>query len=133
MGLAEHCVRSFIAAHFAWEVRANERARPLPLASAEYRAAVVLAESEYEDLVSRLCAASVVRQNISFGDDPTHDPDREFVESVSESGGGAVVRTRQVGRHDFVSEYEYHLVLEESGWRIASVLYLDQGRKYECL
>ena len=91
------------------------------------------AEAEYEELVSRFCAAAVVRQNISFGDDPMHDPSRESVEAMSETAGGAVVRTRHVGLHDFVSEYEYHLVREADGWRISSVLYLGADGRYECL
>lgn len=83
--------------------------------------------------MSRLCAASVVRQNISFGDDPMHDPNRESVVLVAESADGAVVRTRHVGLHEFVSEYEYRLVSEAGGWRITSVLYLDADGGYECL
>jgi hypothetical protein len=62
-----------------------------------------------------------------------HDPKCESVESVSETAGGAVVRTRHVGLHDFVSEYEYSLVREAGRWRIASVLYLDADGGYECL
>ena len=62
-----------------------------------------------------------------------HHPTRESVESTSETAGGAVVRTRHVGQFEFVSEYEYHLVRESGGWRIASVLYLDADGGYECL
>jgi hypothetical protein len=91
------------------------------------------AEAEYEELVSWFCAAEVVPQNISFGDEPMHAPDRESVEVVSETVGGAVVRTRHVGLHDFVSEYDYRLVMEAGGWKIASVLYLDADGGYECL
>jgi hypothetical protein len=92
-----------------------------------------VARAEYEELVSRFCAAAVVRQNIAFGDDPMHDPNRESVVAVSETGDGAVVRTRHVGLHDFVSEYEYLLVREADGWKISSVLYLDADDGYECL
>ena len=133
MQAPEQCVRQFIAAHSAWEVRANGRAKPVRPGSADYQSAVAQAETEYDELVSRLCASTVVRQNISFGDDPMHDPGRESVESVAELTGGAVVRTRHVGLHGFVSEYEYRLVREAGGWRIASLLYLDVDGGYECL
>ncbi len=129
----DECVRLFITAHSAWEARANERAKRSRPGSAEYQTAVAQAEAEYEELVSRFCAAAVVRQNISFGDDTMHDPNRESVEAVSETAGGAVVRTRHVGLHEFVSEYEYRLVREARGWMIASVLYLDADGGYECL
>ncbi len=129
----EQCVRLFIAAHSAWEARANERAKRSRFWSAEYEAAVAQAEAEYDELLSRFCAAAVVRQNVSFGDDPMHDSIRESVGAVSETAGGAVVRTRHVGLHDYVSEYEYHLVREADGWRISSILYLDADGEYDCL
>lgn len=129
----DQCVRLFIAAHSVWERRANERAKKSLLGSAEYQAAVAQAEAEYEELVSRFCAKTVVRQNISFGDDLMHDLDRESIGEVSEIVGGAVVRTRHVGLHDFVSEYEYRLVREANEWRIASVIYLNADGGYECL
>jgi hypothetical protein len=94
---------------------------------------VAQAEAEYEELVSRFCTSAVVRQNISFGDDPMHDPNRESVGAVSETADAAVVRTRHVGLLDFISEYEYRLLQEPHGWRIASVLYLDADGGYECL
>jgi hypothetical protein len=94
---------------------------------------VAQAEAEYDELVSRFCVAAVIRQSISFGDDPMHDPNGESVESVSEAAGGTVVRTRHVSLHGFVSEYEYRLVREAGGWKIASVLYLDADGGYECL
>jgi hypothetical protein len=131
--MSEQCVRQFIAALTAWEVRANDRAKLLRAGSAAYFSAVAQAEAEYDELVSRLCSAAVVRQNISFGDEPMHDPERESVESVSESGDGAIVRTRHVGLHGFVSEYEYRLVREADVWRVASLLYLDADGGYECL
>ena len=133
MGSAEQCVREFIAAHSEWEARANAREKPLTPGGAAFFSAVAQAEAEYDELVSRLCAAAVVRQSVSYGDDPMHDPDRESIEGVSESADGAVVRTRYVGPHGFESEYEYHLVREAGGWRIASLLYLDAGHGYECL
>ncbi|MCE9560862.1 MAG: hypothetical protein K8U57_02295 [Planctomycetes bacterium] len=126
-------MRQFIAAHAAWEMRANERVKTLRPGSAAYQSAVAQAEAEYEGLVSLLCAEAVVRQNISFGDDSMHDPGRESVESVSESASGAVVCTRNVGPHGFVSAYEYRLVREAGGWRIASILCLDADGGYECL
>jgi hypothetical protein len=126
-------VRSFIEAHTAWEVRANERAKTLLAGSEAYQVAVELAEAEYEEMLSRLCAPSVVRQGISFGGDPMHHPERETIESASVTGDLATVLTRHAGRHDFVSEYDYHLVRQAGEWRIASVLYLDEDGTHECL
>jgi hypothetical protein len=129
----DQCVRLFIAAHAAWERRANARAKKARLGSAADRAAIILAESEYDELISRLCATSVVRQGISYGDNAMHDPDSESITDVSESGDSAVVRTRHIGLHNFASVYEYRLVHEAGEWRIASVLYVDEDGGYECL
>jgi hypothetical protein len=92
-----------------------------------------LASREYRELISRFCTASVEPQGITFGDEGMHDPEREIVESVSIAGQSAIVRTKHVGLHDFVSVYEYHLVQEADEWRVASLLYVDEEGKYECL
>ena len=129
----EHCVRQFIGAHSSWETRANARVNQLQPGTLEYQSAVAEAEAEYVELISKLCATSVIRQNISFGDDLMHSASRESVESIVESAGDAVVRTRHVGLHGFTSEYEYRLVRLEGEWRIASLLYVDAEGAYECL
>lgn len=121
-------VLTFIRAHNAWETAANRRR-----AVTDAVTALDIAQREYYELVARLCATSVEPQPISFGDDVMHDPEREFVESVEMRGLAAIVRTKHRGLHDFVSDYEYHLVKEGDEWRIASVLYVDEEGKYECL
>jgi hypothetical protein len=133
MNSPDEIVRNFIRAHHAWNARANERAKSLCPGSEADNNAYALTEVEYDELVSLFCASSVNRQGIAFGDNPTHDPDKETVESVKRSGSNAVVRTRHIVRHNYVSEHEYHLVQEAGEWRIASVLYLDGCGKYECL
>ena len=62
-----------------------------------------------------------------------HHPKKETIESESISGATAIVETRHTGLHDFVSDYEYHLVQDAGEWRIASLLYVDENEKYECL
>jgi NTF2 fold immunity protein len=126
-------VRAFIAAHYAWNTAANERRKSVEAGSTAREAATKTTTEEYDRLISRFCASSVKRQGISFGDDPSHHPDHETVESVSMSGPEAIVQTRKMGLYDFVSNYEYHLVKEAGEWRIASLLYVDDDGKYECL
>ncbi|HEX3314803.1 MAG TPA: NTF2 fold immunity protein [Gemmataceae bacterium] len=129
----DECVRRFIAAHASWNSNAASRARKACPGTAADDAAFALAEAEYDEMLSRLCAATVVRQGISFGDRATHDPTRESITEISESENRAVVRTRHVDPSDFVSKYEYHLVRESGEWRIASLLYIDDDGAYECL
>jgi hypothetical protein len=92
-----------------------------------------LATDQYDDLIARFCADSVKRQGISYGDDPMHDPEKESIESVSLSGQTAIVRTRRIGRCNFVADNEYHPAQQSGEWRIASLLYVDKDEKYECL
>ena len=129
----EQTVSDFIRAYHAWNERANDRAKMSRGSSAIEQEALACASAEYDDLVVRFCASSVVQQGISYGDESMHDPASERIESAATSDGMATVRTRQVGLHNFVSEYEYRLVREAGKWRIASLLYLDQDGGYECL
>lgn len=133
MHTPEQIVTAFIRAYHTWNDRANERAKPSRGTSTLDRDAVAAANAEYDELVARFCAPSVVRQGISYGDDSMHHPDRETIESVAMSGREAAVRTRHVGLYDFVSDYEYRLVLGGGEWRIASLLYIDENGGYECL
>jgi hypothetical protein len=133
MNTPSQTVRAFIRAHYAWNAVANERSKALQPGSRAYQDAMQAAKREYAGLVSQLCAPSVVPQGISFGDDPMHHPDHETIESESMSGHAAVVQTRNIGLYEFVSDYEYHLVLTGGEWRIASLLYVDQDGKYESL
>ena len=126
-------VRAFIEAYHAWNAAANESCKSLSPGSTEYEAAMAVAGREYDELVSRFCAPSVVRQGISFGGDPMHHPNCETIESESINGQTAVVRKRHVGLYSFVSDYEYHLVQAAGQWLIGSLLYLDQDGNYECL
>lgn len=132
-GAPAEAVRAFVAAFFAWNRAANDRANSSRLGSTAYEAAMKQITNEYDSLVSRFCASSVERQGISFGDDAMHHPEQEKIESEVVSGANAIVHTRKVGLYDFVSEYEYHLVQEAGEWRIASLLYVDDNGKYECL
>jgi hypothetical protein len=134
MNTPSEAVLAFIAAHHAWEAAANARIRSLPGSnSPEHQSAIEVASREYSELVSRFCATSVKTQGVCYGDDGMHHPERETVESLSVAGQLAIVRTKHVGLRDFVSEYEYHLVQESAEWRVASLLYVDQDGKYECL
>jgi hypothetical protein len=125
--------RLTIAAHLAWNSAIAERVKCLRPGSKAYEAAIKLAEAEYDDIVSQLCASSVERQGIAFGGTPMHDPEHERIESKSISRKKALVKTRKADPDGFVSEYEYHLVQEASKWRVASLLYVDDTGKYECL
>jgi hypothetical protein len=133
MHTPEQTVAAFIQAYQTWNDRANERARPSRRSGTIDQQASAASNAEYDELVARFCAPPVVRQGIAFGDDSRHHPDREAILSAAVSGREAVVRTRHVGRYDFVSEYEYRLAQVAGEWRIASLLYLDEEGAYECL
>jgi hypothetical protein len=133
MNTPAEIVISFVKAHFAWNVSANELSKALTPGSSADEAAMEVAKAEYDDLISRFCANSVNRQGIAFGDDPTHHPDRETIKSVSVSDQRAIVRTRSISPNGLASNYEYHLVRESGEWRIASLLYVDRDGRHECL
>jgi hypothetical protein len=128
MNTASQTVRAFISAYHAWNAAVNERSKPLSPGSTAHQVAIEAAKREYDELVSRFCAPSVVRQGIAFGDDPMHHPDYETIESEWITGQTAVVRTRHIGRYNFVSDYEYHLVQAAGEWRITSLLYVEPRR-----
>jgi hypothetical protein len=132
-GAPAQVVCAFVAAYHAWNTAANDRGKTSRSGSAADEAAMKLTTAEYDGLISQFCVHSIERQGLSFGDDPMHDPQHETIESESISGANAIVRTRKVGLYDFVSDYEYHLVHEAGEWRIASLLYVDENEKYECL
>src|SRR5258708_267274 len=122
-------VAAFIVANHAWNLAANHRYESLHGSdSAGKQAAMDIASQEYRDLVSRFCSRSVAPQGVSCGDDGTHDPERESIQSVSVSGYSAIVRTKHVGLNNFVSEYEYHLVQESDEWKLSSLLYVDDDK-----
>lgn len=129
----EQIVRDFIQAYADWNDRANDRARLTWGNASDEQMAMVAAGAEYDELLARFCAPSVVRQGISYGDESMHHPDRETVESVVASAQEALVRTRHVGLYGFVSDYTYRLVREADEWRIASLLYTTEDGQYECL
>jgi len=70
---------------------------------------------------------------VTFGDDPVHDPETETFQSVVVSEPTSIIRTRKPGLYNTVYNYEYHLVQQAGAWWIASVLYVDNEGKYECL
>jgi hypothetical protein len=130
----DQTVRAFIGAYHVWNSRANERSKVARGKASAEQEAMAAASAEYGELVSQLCAASVIPQGISFGDDPMHHPDHEAIESVTISEREATVRTRHMGLYDFISVYEYRMVQEDGEWRIASLLYIDdEDGRYECL
>jgi hypothetical protein len=133
MDAPEKTIRAFMDANNAWNTRANQRCRPLPPGSVAHRQAMAVAKSEYHELVARFCASSVVPQGIAFGDNPTHHSEHETITAVSISAPQATIRTLHTGLDNFVSKYEYHLVQESGEWRIASLLYINEDQKYECL
>jgi hypothetical protein len=133
MNTPEQTVRAFILAYQAWNDRTNERCKPARGSRTIDQEALAAANAEYDELVARFCAPSVVRQAISYGDESMHHPDRDTIESVEVSGRKATVRTKHVGLYDFVSEYEYRLVPVAGEWRIVSLLYIDEDGGYECL
>jgi hypothetical protein len=133
MHTPEQTVSAFIRAYHAWNDRANESAKSSRGSGTIDAEAIAAAAAEYGELVARFCAPSVVRQAISYGDESAHHPDLEAIESVAVSGREATVRTRHVGLHDFVSEYEYRLAQMDGEWRITSLMYLDEGGGSECL
>jgi hypothetical protein len=128
MGTPSDVVISFIDAHYAWELAANKRHKE---AGRDSQQATDQASLEYDELISRFCAPTVKPQGIAFGDDPAHQ--HETIESVVLDGETAVVCTKQVGLHNVVSHYEYHLVAVDGQWKIASLLYVDEDGKHECL
>ena len=92
-----------------------------------------LTTAEYDALIARFCASSVQPQPVSYGSEPMHHPEKETIESESISGASAIVETRHTGSYDIVTDYEYHLVQEAGEWRIASLLYVAEDGKFECL
>jgi len=126
-------VRAFIVAYHLWNDAAIQRENARSQAGHETIGAIETANVEYGKLIRRFCAATVVPQGCSYGDRSMHEPNRERIEVVTISGSEALIQTRQIDEYEFVSNYEYHLVQQAGEWRIASLLYVDEDGKYECL
>ena len=80
MNTPDQAVRAFIGACHVWNSRANERSKAARHNASAKQKSMTAAWAEYGELISRFCAASVMPQGISFGDDPMHQPDRETIE-----------------------------------------------------
>jgi hypothetical protein len=125
----EKTVLAYIGAHCRWENQSREGDEKLG-----WVAGAIIAQHEYERLISHFCASSVRPQPLSYGEPTMHDPILETIESVSVSGGTANVITKRINTETKVnSDYEYHLVSDSDGWRISSVLYVSDDGKFECL
>ena len=133
MNTPAQTVLQFIVAYHDWNDRASSHSKVYENGSEAARSAIQAAEHEYSELINRFCMDSVTPQPISFGDDPMHGPASETIEHTDIDGETAIVRTKNIGMHDFVSEYEYHLKHSGDQWRIDSVLYMDEDGKHECL
>lgn len=121
MTTPEETVRAFIGAYDLWNQQSFKH-RNFEVAS-----------REYGELIARFCSSTVIPQNVSFGNDSSHDPARETIESVRVDGQAATVCSCHVGKFNFVSNFTYFLVFEMGEWRIASLKYVAGGSEYECL
>ncbi len=130
MRSAEDTILAFIRDYHAWNDRAMERSKASIANSTFDPEAESAVTADYDQLVARFYAPSVVRQSLAYGDRSDHHPDLESIESVQISAGNATVRTRHVGLDDFVAEYEYRLVQVAGEWRIGSLLYLGDDGEY---
>lgn len=128
MKTPQQTVLDFIIAYEAWNSTANSR-----LGKVDDLTALNIARCEYRELVACFCSTTVVPQGCHFGDDSSHDSEREIIESVEVQESTAVVRTRHCKLDDFVTNYEYHLKSKNNVWRIASLLVVLVDGKYECL
>jgi|JI10StandDraft_1071094.scaffolds.fasta_scaffold50709_4 hypothetical protein len=133
MNSPESVVNAFIEAHYEWNNRSDERNSKAIHNDNLYDQMMDTAKKEYQAILKRLCSQSVVAQPISFTDNPIHDPKNEKIESVESQGTIALVRTRNIRTLGPSVSFEYHLVQENSEWRIASLLYVDDVGADECL
>ncbi len=99
----------------------------------ENESSVTTISKGYNKIISCLCAPSVIPQPASYGSESNHTPKSERIINEESSGNHAVVYTKQVGAHNFESDYEYHLILIDGKWLINSLLYVCDDGKYECL
>ena len=126
-------VLAFIAAHYEWDRAALRRHESLSLRSPEREAASDEIEAEYHELVRKFCVPTVVPQGVSYGGNPSHEPNREMVESVEVRGNSATVCTQITDQDGFKSSYEYHMQQLNGDWKIASLLVICGDEKLECL
>ena len=129
----EATVKMYIEAFLDWNNRSDVRCNEVYSDQDQYDQMMDLASQEYQQIIDRLCCPSVVPQPINFGDNPLHHPVHETIESVDIQGPIAVVRTRNVRTLGPLVAFEYHLVLVDNEWRLASILYVDDVSADECL
>lgn len=133
MNTPEATVKMYIEAFLDWNNRSDVRCNEVYSDQVQYARMMDLASKEYQQIIDRLCCKNVVPQPINFGDNPLHHPDHETIEAVDTQGSKAVVRTRNVRMLGPLVSFEYHLVLVDNEWRLASVLYVDDVSADECL
>jgi hypothetical protein len=121
-------VESFIADYFHWN-----NAAQASYDKSSGSAAMSEAEKAYQALLQRYCLPGFRGEPISFGSESSHVPGSEKVLSVHTAGAEAVVKTQMKDKHDFVADYEYHLVFLNGKWYLKNVYYVDGNEKYPSL
>ncbi len=123
-------VRAFIGDYHAWNDYAHR------IAEADPAGGMDAADAAYAALVAKFCRPGLAPQGVAFGSDSSHDNARESVLGVEANGAAAIVRTRHassIGTTALAHDYEYHLQSADGRWFLASLLYVANDGKYECL
>ncbi len=123
-------VRAFIGDYHAWNDYAQR------IADADPAGGMAAADAAYAALIAKFCPPGLAPQGIAFGSDSSHDNTRESVLGVEANGGTAIVRTRHastIGTTELAHDYEYLLTRNDGRWVLASLLYVADDGKYECL
>lgn len=131
LGTPRSLVESFIGDYQRW----NDNAHSLSLAEAEYTGeAMKMAKDLYhKNIISKYCKSNFKGQPIAFGSDSAHDPKREVILTEEISGDKAIITTQHTNSNNFVADYEYRLIKENSRWLLEAVDYVDQDGKYSSL
>lgn len=119
-----HTVTGFIKALHDWEVEAYA------LSEKGDRDTVRLS---YKSVIQQWCCPDVVPQGCSYGNDPSHHPEREQLIAVCFGASGCVVKTKHISSSGFASDYEYHLRRDGDRWLIENLMYVDDEDSYPSL
>ncbi|TEW51679.1 hypothetical protein [Psychromonas algicola] len=123
----EQLVRSFIVDYKIW----NDES--IIIDQRDEIKGMDIAEDNYKLLIEKYCLPSVVPQGVAYASDSAHCLDEEVILQVIIDNNKATVITQHTDADDFISDYEYHLTLTDNGWKLLSLLYVDEDEKLESL
>ena len=123
----EQLVRSFITAYKIW----NDES--IIIDQRDEIRGMDIAEENYKLLIEKYCLPSVVPRGVAYASDSAHCLDEEAILQVIIDNKKATVITQHTDADNFISDYEYHLTLTDNGWKLFSLLYVDEEEKLESL